>query len=367
MNKINLQGDLGFLIADDADVAQSIVEKANALRRAGRPAEPLTSATSHAVAKVKAAASASAAEAEAGVGWGAGAGAETKAGVAAEMKEAGWVGAGPGRFPNGGRVVIHPQPNFPSRRGGGEGSGGIGSGSGSLHRNVHHFPPDPPEGSGSAAVGLDEGCISGAKLTADGVNAAVVDRSPCLPPLASHQQRPPISSFARGDSVVALAARIDEHIDDGGSDDTVAASRGGTTGSGGITESDGGGKMIGSGGITGGGGIPRGSGTNGARGAGAGAAISVSSEESAEVAISGNRGGNSEGGGGEAGYVVLVTPTLSQVSALVEALQAPQVRRTGIVVVCPLYDWNQEQDVNEMRRLRRFPQVGKHFCAFARS
>ena len=31
----------------------------------------------------------------------------------------------------------------------------------------------------------------------------------------------------------------------------------------------------------------------------------------------------------------------------------------GIVVVCPLYEWNSDQDEDEMRRLRTFPQVGQ--------
>lgn len=69
--------------------------------------------------------------------------------------------------------------------------------------------------------------------------------------------------------------------------------------------------------------------------------------------------GNVSGGGGEdAGYVVLVTPTLEQVSLLVAALEAPQVPTMGLVVVCPLYDWNQERDEEEIRRLREFTQVG---------
>lgn len=65
-----------------------------------------------------------------------------------------------------------------------------------------------------------------------------------------------------------------------------------------------------------------------------------------------------DGGGEEAGgYVVLLTPTLAQVSTLVEALEAPQVPSMGFVVVCPLYVWNQERDEEEIRRLRTFPQV----------
>lgn len=59
------------------------------------------------------------------------------------------------------------------------------------------------------------------------------------------------------------------------------------------------------------------------------------------------------------GYIVLVTPTLALVSTLMEALEAPQVPTMGFVVVCPLYEWNQEQDDEEIRRLRTFPQVGR--------
>lgn len=68
----------------------------------------------------------------------------------------------------------------------------------------------------------------------------------------------------------------------------------------------------------------------------------------------------SQGGGWTAAddYVVLVTSTLAQVSTLVEALEAPQIPPMGVVVVCPLYEWNQEQDREEMRRLRTFHQVG---------
>ncbi|CAM9455333.1 unnamed protein product [Ectocarpus sp. 12 AP-2014] len=69
----------------------------------------------------------------------------------------------------------------------------------------------------------------------------------------------------------------------------------------------------------------------------------------------GNKRSPSNGGGG--GYMVLVTPTLAQVSTLVEAFEAPQVPTIGFVVVCPLYDWNQERDQEEIRRLRAFPQV----------
>lgn len=60
----------------------------------------------------------------------------------------------------------------------------------------------------------------------------------------------------------------------------------------------------------------------------------------------------------DGGYVVLLTPTLEQVSLLVAALEAPQVPTMGFVVVCPLYDWNQERDEEEIRRLREFTQVG---------
>ncbi|CBN74862.1 cation chanel protein, possibly calcium-activated BK potassium channel, alpha subunit [Ectocarpus siliculosus] len=73
-----------------------------------------------------------------------------------------------------------------------------------------------------------------------------------------------------------------------------------------------------------------------------------------KMAIGNKRSPNNAGGGG---YIVLVTPTLAQVSTLVEAFEAPQVPTMGFVVVCPLYDWNQERDQEEIRRLREFPQV----------
>lgn len=84
------------------------------------------------------------------------------------------------------------------------------------------------------------------------------------------------------------------------------------------------------------------------------------------VASAGNGGTGDVGisGGEEAGgYVVLLTPTLEQVSLLVAALEAPQVPKMGFVVVCPLYDWNQERDEEEIRRLREFTQV---WCRTAR-
>lgn len=56
-------------------------------------------------------------------------------------------------------------------------------------------------------------------------------------------------------------------------------------------------------------------------------------------------------------YIVLVTPTLAQVSTLVQALEVPQAPRMEFRVICPLYEWNQERDAEEMRRLRKFPQV----------
>lgn len=73
-----------------------------------------------------------------------------------------------------------------------------------------------------------------------------------------------------------------------------------------------------------------------------------------KMAIGNKRSPNN---GGSGGYIVLVTPTLAQVSTLVEAFEAPQVPTMGFVVVCPLYDWNQERDQEEIRRLRAFPQV----------
>lgn len=70
------------------------------------------------------------------------------------------------------------------------------------------------------------------------------------------------------------------------------------------------------------------------------------------------KAGASAGGAERGGYIVLVSPTLAQVSTLVDALEAPQVPGMGIVVVCPLHEWNQERDVEEIRRLRAFPHVG---------
>lgn len=76
-----------------------------------------------------------------------------------------------------------------------------------------------------------------------------------------------------------------------------------------------------------------------------------------KMSIGNKRSPYSGGGGCGGGYIVLVTPTLAQVSTLVEAFEAPQVPTMGFVVVCPLYDWNQERDQEEILRLRTFPQV----------
>lgn len=91
--------------------------------------------------------------------------------------------------------------------------------------------------------------------------------------------------------------------------------------------------------------------------------LHAATTRSKEIGRVDSGGGDSYGGGGggldEAeGYVVLLTPTLAQIATLVEALEAPQLPTMGFVVVCPMYDWNQEQDEVEIRRLRKFPQVG---------
>lgn len=65
------------------------------------------------------------------------------------------------------------------------------------------------------------------------------------------------------------------------------------------------------------------------------------------------------GGQGRAeDHIVLVTPSLCDVSTLVEALQAPQVPHMGFVVVCPMHAWRRHRDEEEMVKLQRFPEVG---------
>ena len=88
------------------------------------------------------------------------------------------------------------------------------------------------------------------------------------------------------------------------------------------------------------------------------------SKAKGDAGCGGEDGGGGEGGRDETeGYVVLLTPTLAQIATLVEALEAPQLPKVGFVVVCPMYDWNQEQDEGEIRRLRKFPQVGSRACS----
>lgn len=93
---------------------------------------------------------------------------------------------------------------------------------------------------------------------------------------------------------------------------------------------------------------------------GSGGGTATSDTGSSPRAMAGQRErrqGRTSNGKPEEGYIVLVTPTLAQVSKLVQTLEAPQVPVMGVVVVCPLYEWNQERDLEELRRLRTFPQV----------
>lgn len=80
------------------------------------------------------------------------------------------------------------------------------------------------------------------------------------------------------------------------------------------------------------------------------------------AAGNGTAGTDGHGRDEDGGCVVLLTPTLEQVSLLVAALEAPQVPTMGFVVVCPLYTWNQERDEEEIRRLREFTQVGSRIA-----
>lgn len=58
-----------------------------------------------------------------------------------------------------------------------------------------------------------------------------------------------------------------------------------------------------------------------------------------------------------AAHIVLVTPSLSDVSTWVEALKTSQVPDMGFVVVCPMHSWRRRRDEEDMLRLQKLPRV----------
>lgn len=58
-----------------------------------------------------------------------------------------------------------------------------------------------------------------------------------------------------------------------------------------------------------------------------------------------------------ADHIVLVTPSLSDVSTWVEALKTSQVPDMGFVVVCPMHSWRRRRDEEDMLRLQKLPRV----------
>ncbi|CAM9505092.1 unnamed protein product, partial [Ectocarpus fasciculatus] len=270
--------DLGFLVADDADVAESIVEQAvGALLpfpEKSVPQPPPSSAHKggREGAEMK----------------GHGSTAATAMALTADARTA-------GALPRLGRTI----------KGVGGNSGSVGGGSRGDGK-CRSFPVDPPD----SAVGAAAEVVAAARKAGD-ASAHQAGAFP-LPPCPSS---PWTVTNGRGAELV--------HED-------LQISPVGGRGEGRGTNSKGGDSRYG-----GGASIP--------------SKISIGNKRSP---YSGGGGG---GGGG--GYIVLVTPTLAQVSTLVEAFEAPQVPTMGFVVVCPLYDWNQERDQEEILRLRTFPQV----------
>ncbi|CAB1121185.1 unnamed protein product [Ectocarpus sp. CCAP 1310/34] len=268
--------DLGFLVADDADVAESIVEQAvGALLpfpEKSEPQAPLSSAQKGSVGGREGA----------GV-KGRGSTTATAMALTADARTA-------GVLPRLGRTT--------KGVGGHSGSVGGGSRSGGKCRS---FPLDPPD----YGVGATAEMVAAARNTGESSahQTGVLHLSPS-----------PSSPWTVINSRGAETAREDPQIS------TV-----GGRGEGGGRSSKGGGSRNGDG-----------------------------ASSPSKMAIGNKRSPNNGDGGG---YMVLVTPTLAQVSMLVEAFEAPQVPKMGFVVVCPLYDWNQERDQEEIRRLRAFPQV----------
>ncbi|CAM9647012.1 unnamed protein product [Ectocarpus sp. 4 AP-2014] len=268
--------DLGFLVADDADVAESIVEQAvGALLpfpEKSVPQPPPSSALKGSVGGREGA----------GV-KGHGSTAATAMALTADARTA-------GVLPRLGRTT----------KGVGGHSGSVGGGSRSDGK-CRSFPLDPPDyGVGAAAE-----MAAAARNT--GESRTHQTEAFNLPPS-------PSSPWTVTNSRGAETAREDLQIS------TV-----GGRGEGGGRSSKGGGSHNGDG-----------------------------ASSPSKMATRNRRSPNNGGGGG---YMVLVTPTLAQVSTLVEAFEAPQVPTMGFVVVCPLYDWNQERDQEDIRRLRAFPQV----------
>ncbi|CAM9568449.1 unnamed protein product, partial [Ectocarpus sp. 12 AP-2014] len=268
--------DLGFLVADDADVAESIVEQAvGALLpfpEKSVPQPPPSSALKGSVGGREGA----------GV-KGHGSTAATAMALTADARTA-------GVLPRLGRTT----------KGVGGHSGSVGGGSRSDGK-CRSFPLDPPDDGVEAAAEMAAAARNAGESSAHRTGAFNLPPSPSSPRTVTN---------SRGAETAREYLQI------------YAA---GGRGKGGGRSSKGGGSRNGDG-----------------------------ASSPPKMAIGNKRSPNNGGGGG---YMVLVTPTLAQVSTLVEAFEAPQVPTMGFVVVCPLYDWNQERDQEEIRRLRAFPQV----------
>ncbi|KAG5180104.1 hypothetical protein JKP88DRAFT_324679 [Tribonema minus] len=66
----------------------------------------------------------------------------------------------------------------------------------------------------------------------------------------------------------------------------------------------------------------------------------------------GGHEGHEEGGDlADGSHIVVVTPTLADMATLAELLLSPQAFQRELVVVCPLPDWNREQDDAEVLKL----------------
>eukprot|EP00903_Cladosiphon_okamuranus_P017959 g16523.t1 len=284
------EADLGFLVADDADVAESIVEQAvGALLPFSQttPASPSPgTAKGFAGEGPKRLSGTSSAE---GTQTRPGSTANTTLGVASDggARSAGARGT-PARYASG--------------------PGRCGADSGGANAPKRCFPEDPAEQEGAPEM-----------MVRDNGNAKHRGNTPTLLALDPPSSPSTGRKYTHNDAALRGGLRQGSTVD---------------------------GRRIS---------IERGSGV----GKGSNGGFGDRSSASPTMASAGNGATANNGGGGDGDeeYVVLLTPTLEQVSLLVAALEAPQVPKMGVVVVCPLYDWNQERDEEEIRRLREFSQV----------